>query len=147
MSNEATKSPILDCEKGIAIVVCEEHSRKLREAVTARGMGSLIAPDGAALRARVYNQPFPPTNRSAFEPVFYCVMMIGTRFAAEWGGELAETIGTAMTEVCPICWLDTQHKRVCHDPDCNLSVEVRWIEGPANSALARAKSFGLVGDA
>ena len=114
---------------------CQAHWDELRGAITQRGLGGLIARDGAAAAAQVADELNLGTghDREGFDPLIRAWSMIAGR-ALDMGSGL---IG------CPLCYVQRHHDE-CQQPNCLKPLPDDWITGCVESLRLYAQDLGLV---
>ena len=127
---------------------CQPHWEKLREAIRVRGLYGLVAKSGEEAMARTVAELETASAGEAQRPSTFDPLM-----GAHWAivNNVGDRVGilTLMapnedgSERCPLCYIQTEHDKACHDPSCG-SFD-RWVEYAADGALAEATKLGLVG--
>lgn len=85
--------------------ICGDHWQRLRDALTERGLGDLVSPNGDELKFKI--------EAGGFDPLFDAHLAIIENLVRWIGPGLLALPG------CPICFGNEQHAEKCVDPDCD----------------------------
>lgn len=145
---------------------CQRHWDKLREAIAARGLDSLVAPDGQTAVAQLRDEIEREQTPANFDPLMaahWAIQNNGTQMIRKVGGnplylltsgpeeplvlpgELPDPEGRTWPR-CTLCWLNLWHEVGCTDPDCTLPMingYDQWIDRAADDSLNKARELGL----
>lgn len=138
----------------------------LKAAITARGLDSLVAPDGETAVAQLTNQleseGSTPTNYDPLMSAMFAISGNAADLVKSMGGNaLYVMVRTAEEEApvegfpgyegrtwpyCPLCHINLAHEIMCPHESCGMDRERgydQWIERAADDQVAAAKELGL----
>jgi len=122
--------------------MCQDHWDKLREEVTAQGMGDLVSANAEIVTMRMIAElKGAEESKTDFDPLLRCWTMIM--------GRTLDIVGlSAMTEGfgCPICTLNSYRTPdgacACSNPECgakepgSVPDHETWLTGPTSCVTA-----------
>lgn len=124
---------------------CQEHWDALRQAIDARGLGDLVAPDGEVAMAQLVDQ-LRRGERGEEETV--TAVNYDPLMSAHWAivnnlAEVARTHGGSeaalfimVGDCCPLCFANEQYERHCTEEGCTFSYD-DWIDRAAADEARR----------
>ena len=114
---------------------CQHHWDALREAINTRGLMPLVARNGYEAAERAVEEVAGEANDSSYDPLMACHWMIL--------GRAMDSLGLYLLggdDLCPVCEVVRVHgEHPCEHGCTGADVEERWIEGPADAALAHVR--------
>jgi hypothetical protein len=147
---------------------CQEHWDRLREAIQQRGLGDLIAQDGARAAENIKAQLEGDRSIRSYDPLMDAHWAIVNNVFAvidKAGGNPLYLMGDDKTPEdpvegygpeydgrtwprCPLCYLNLAHEMTCSDPRCALEQKdgYDWfIDRAADDQVARAQELRKAG--
>ena len=122
--------------------LCSDHWTKLRAAIDARGLGSLVAEDGdTARRALVLEMTAGPSIDS-FEPLIGAAIAIYHN-AVQALGPVVMVDEPDGSERCPLCFLVKAHDEYCIGEGCMVPAGYfeSWIDHAADAQVEAWKAL------
>jgi hypothetical protein len=137
----------------------------LRAAITARGLDSLIAPDGetavAQLASQLESDGSTPTNYDPLMSAMFAISGNAADLVKSMGGNALYVMVRGEQEApiegfpgyegrtwpyCPLCHINLAHEIMCPHETCGMDKERgydNWIEYAADDQVKAAKELGL----
>lgn len=137
----------------------------LKAAITERGLGSLVAPDGqtavAQLKSQLESEGSTKTNYDPLMSAMFAISGNAADLVKSMGGNALYVMVRGVEETpiegvpgyegrtwpyCPLCHINLAHEIYCRDPNCPLDKERGyddWIERAADDQVKAAKDLGL----
>ena len=124
---------------------CQQHWDKLKAAIEARGLSSLVAVDGVDAHKRITSElKGEGSEKTTFEPLMGAHNAILSNVLSSPVGISVMYDNEDGTARCPLCFITSEHKANCAVVDCKDDDFEDWIDIAADEQLARAKKLGLV---
>lgn len=117
--------------------MCQEHWDKLRAAVEQRGDTRFVAADGKTALERTKRELERTDGPDDFDPLMSSNFAIFNNAMETVGRNAgpAAALSFMGADICPLCELNSLHKRDCQDSDCVFTYD-DWIDRAADDAHA-----------
>lgn len=116
--------------------LCTTHWEALKGAIRARGLFHLVS-TGKKLPEVLLEGNFEPLLGAAFLITVNALELVGTTL-------LLRDPATGEAP-CPLCFLNVEHAKECHDPTCPAAEGFDdWVDRAADQAYEEARRLGLV---
>lgn len=135
---------------------CQAHWDRLREAIDARGLGSLVPESGEEAARRLVRDTNEGTSIDTFDPLMGAHNAIWSRAMSEIRDKYQQNPLMLMADpdehpewACPVCalsWCHAEHDRLCTQEGCNYPKDFDWatemIDGAADFMLSEWQRLG-----
>ena len=108
--------------------MCEDHWQKLRDAVDATGLGTLVSEGGQEAMMKMVAGLQEGPSIDNFDPLMQAhnaIMANTMTICQERGGQasVAELMGAYGDDWCPLCYINEQHNQACEEEGCTYTFD------------------------